>query len=58
MTKPELAPIRKAISGNDLMAASIPLFNLYVHDSNLSPSPGDVRTAWDNLELFFTRVWA
>lgn len=58
MTKPELAPIRKAVSGNDLMAASIPLFNLYVHEFNLTPSPGDVRTAWDNLELFFTRVWA
>jgi len=57
MTKPELSPVRKAISGKDLMAASIPLFNLYVHEFNLTPSPGDVRTAWDNLELLFIRVW-
>lgn len=57
MTKAELAPIRKAISGNDLMAASISLFNLYVHEFHLSPSPSDVRTSWNNLELFFTRVW-
>lgn len=58
MTKAELAPVRKAISGNDLMAASIPLFNLYVHEFNLSPSPNDVRASWDNLETFFARVWA
>lgn len=58
MQKAELAPIRKAISGKDLMAASIPLFNLYVHEVSLTPSPGDVRTAWDNLELFFVRMWA
>lgn len=58
MSKQELTPVRKAISGNDLMAASVPLFNLYVHELSLSPSPGDVRTAWDNLELFFRRVWA
>jgi hypothetical protein len=57
MTNAELAPIRKAISGNDLLAASIPLLNLYVHDSHLSPSPNDVRVSWDNLELFFTRTW-
>ncbi|HEU0074336.1 MAG TPA: hypothetical protein VFS30_10005 [Dehalococcoidia bacterium] len=57
ITKAELAPVRKAASGKDLMAASIPLFNLYVHELNLTPSPGDVRTAWDNLELFFCRIW-
>jgi hypothetical protein len=58
MTKAELAPTRKAISGKDLVAASISLFNLYVHSLNLSPSPSDLRVAWDNLELLFTRVWA
>jgi hypothetical protein len=58
MTKAELAPIRKAISSNDLLAASIPLFNLYVHELNLSPSPNDVRVSWDNLQLFFSRIWA
>jgi hypothetical protein len=57
MTKAELAPIRKAISSNDLLAASIPLFNLYVHELHLSPSPNDVRVSWDNLELFFARIW-
>lgn len=57
MSKAELTPIRKAISGGDLMAASIPLFNLYVHEFDLSPSPGDVRTSWDNLELLFQHIW-
>lgn len=58
MTKAELAPTRKAISGKDLVAASIALFNLYVHEFNLSPSPSDVRVAWDNLEMLFNRIWA
>ena len=58
MTRAELAPIRKAISGQDLIAASIPLFNLYVHELSVSPSPSDVRAGWDNLESLFTRIWA
>lgn len=58
MSKAELAPIRKAISGKDLVAASISLFNLYVHELSLSPSPNDVRVAWDNLELLFKRIWS
>ena len=58
MTKTELAPIRKAISSADLLHASISTFNLYVHSFNLTPSPMDVRTAWDNLQLFFERVWS
>jgi hypothetical protein len=57
MTKAELAPIRKAISGQDLIAASIPLFNLYVHELNVTPSPSDVRASWDNLESLFIRIW-
>lgn len=57
MTKAELAPIRKAISSADLVHASIPTFNLYVHSFSLTPSPTDVRTAWDNLQLFFERIW-
>ncbi len=58
MSKGELAPIRKAISSPDLIQASVSTFNLYVHSSELTPSPNDVRAAWDNLQLFFERVWA
>jgi hypothetical protein len=57
MTKAELAPVRKAISSSDLISASVSTFNLYVHSLNLSPSPNDVRIAWDNLQLFFERLW-
>lgn len=57
MTKAELAPIRKAISDPGLLAASVSAMNLYVHSENLTPSPRDVRTAWDNLQLFFERIW-
>jgi hypothetical protein len=57
MTRNELAPIRKAISDPGLPALSISTFNLYVHSYDLTPSPRDVRTAWDNLQLFFERIW-
>lgn len=57
MGRGELAPIRKAISDPGLLVSSVSTFNLYVHSYNLSPSPRDVRTAWDNLQLFFERIW-
>ena len=57
MTKNELAPIRKAISDPGLPALSVSTFNMYVHSYDLTPSPRDVRTAWDNLQLFFQRIW-
>lgn len=58
MTRSELSPIRKAISSSALIAPSVSLFNLYVHELHLTPSPQDVRVGWDSLELFFQRIWA
>ncbi len=58
MTKPALAPVRKAISDAGMLATSITAFNQYVHNEKLSPSPTDVRVGWDNLQEFFVSIWA
>jgi hypothetical protein len=57
MEHKQLASIRKAISDPGLLAVSVSTFNLYVHSYNLTPSPRDVRTAWDNYQFFFESIW-
>jgi hypothetical protein len=48
----------KRISERDhFMAASINMFNLYVHNQYSKPSTSDLITAWDSLHSFFTAIW-
>lgn len=57
MTDSELAPVQKAISDGSFFATSIDTFNAYVHNEHFSPTPKEVRLAWDHLQGFFVNIW-
>ena len=55
-TKPELAGIKKAISGGRGVLA-IEDLHAYIHNQNMAPSPSELLTGWDNIELFVQGLW-
>lgn len=55
-TKHELKGIRVAVNNqNDLLAMET--FNAYVHNRHFSPLSNNLKTAWDNIQLFIQKVW-
>jgi hypothetical protein len=46
-----------ADGGRNLLAASVPTFNLYVHNQYVFPKPDDIRDAWDELQPFLEHLW-
>lgn len=58
MSSQELMPVRRAIQEQNLLAASVRTLHAYVHNKHFNPSAGELRTAWDNLELFLKTIWS
>lgn len=56
MTKKELVPIRRAVNEQHLLASSVKTMHQYVHNKHYSPSPAELKIAWDNFELFMQKV--
>jgi hypothetical protein len=52
-----LEPVRRAIADRRLLAGSIDTFHQYVHNRHFSPIPGDLKVAWDDLDVFFAAIW-
>jgi len=57
MSPKQLAPIRKAAGGQTLLVASIKTLHGYVHNKYFSPIPSELRTTWDDIALFITKLW-
>ena len=57
MTSNQLTPIRKAADGQTLLAASIKTMHSYVHNRHFSPIASELKTAWDDLQLFMENLW-
>jgi hypothetical protein len=57
MTAQQLSPIRKAVGGQTLLAASVKTFHSYVHSRYFSPVASELRTAWDDLQPFMENIW-
>lgn len=57
MTEPQLAPVRKAVGGQTLLAASVKTLHSYVHSRYTSPLGSELRTAWDDLQPFLASIW-
>lgn len=56
LTKHELKGIRTAVN-NPHNLLSFNNFNAYVHNRHFSPVPGDLKIAWDNIQLFIEKIW-
>lgn len=54
--KDELRGVRTIITNREHIL-SIDSLNAYVHNRNFNPSDTDLKTNWDNLEIFISRIW-
>lgn len=54
--KKDLQGISRAL-GNKNSPLSVDLLHSYVHGQYATPSPKDLRAAWDNAEPYFARIW-
>lgn len=52
----QLKPIRIAVSSPNSLF-SIDTFHSYVHNKNFAPNPIDLKTSWDNMQLFMEKIW-
>ncbi|MEA5447137.1 hypothetical protein VB780_01050 [Leptolyngbya sp. CCNP1308] len=57
MTRNELAPIRKAATGDGMLAASVKSMNQYVHNRYYSPIASELVVTWDNFQVFIQNIW-
>lgn len=56
LTKHELRAARQ-MSSSDTQNSSIRTFHSYVHNKDVTPSPTDLKSAWDDLWLFIDGIW-
>jgi hypothetical protein len=56
LTVDQLKPIRRAVSSDNLLAASIPTLHAYVHSLTLNPDPDSLKNAWDSLQAFLEAI--
>lgn len=57
MTQQQLDPIRRAADGQTLLAASVRTMNGFVHNRFFSPVASELKTAWDDFQLFIENIW-
>lgn len=57
MTTNQLAPVKKAASGQTLLSASIKTMHGYVHNRHFSPIASEIKTAWDDFQPFIENLW-
>lgn len=55
-SKQDLQGVRALISNRNHIL-SVDTLNAYVHNKEYSPTPADLRTNWDNIQVFIERLW-
>lgn len=56
MNKHELRAIRQMTAGEN-QTQSIRTFHSYVHNKDVTPSSGDLKSAWDDIWPFIEKIW-
>lgn len=56
MTKKDLKPIRDAMAKPSSLISTETL-NAYVHHSSFNPKPLELKTSWDDMQTFITKLW-
>jgi hypothetical protein len=54
-TKAELHGVRTLISNREHVL-SVDTLHAYVHNKDYNPTPADLKTNWDNIQLFIERL--
>ena len=56
MSNSELKPVRVAISNRDVLFSTNTL-HAYVHNKDFAPRSKDLKQTWDNMQIFFEKMW-
>lgn len=56
--KVKFKEIRKVATKDNNSVLSVSTFHDFVHDYKISPIPTDLKKYWDNLDSFFSALWA
>lgn len=57
LTPQEVRPLEAAAHDKRTLFTNVVTFHQYVHNPYFTPTPSDLRAAWDNLQTFFERIW-
>jgi hypothetical protein len=55
-SRAELQGVRTLVSKRQHVL-SVDTLNAYVHNKEYNPTPSDLRTTWDNIQVFIERLW-
>lgn len=58
LTDDEADAARAATNPQNFLCTSITTMHGYVHNKHMTPSPADLRAAWDKLQPLFEAIWA
>jgi hypothetical protein len=53
----QVRAVKKTASSQHFISGSVTTLHEYVHNTNFSPSPADLRAAWDNSQVFLEAIW-
>jgi len=57
LTGQQAKAAKKVATDQHIISGTVTTFHEYVHNKAFSPSPADLRAAWDNLEPLFEAIW-
>lgn len=57
LTSGQLAPVRTCANKQSILGPTYKTLHEFIHNYHHAPIPTELRTLWDNLQLFFQKLW-
>jgi hypothetical protein len=57
LSRQDAAPVKAACARKSFLATSVVSMNEYIHNYLMTPTPTDLRTAWDGFAPFVKAIW-
>ena len=57
LTAGQLAPVKACANKQSILGPTYKTLHEFVHNYHHAPIPTELRTLWDNLQLFFQKLW-
>lgn len=57
LTPGQLAPVKACANKQSILGPTYKTLHEFIHNYHHAPIPTELRTLWDNLQLFFQKIW-